>query len=117
LFIGATNLNVNKNIELHNMNYNSHIQQRGELPIYMNGINRNDGVKPILQNVTPINASVGGINAQVSSSRHGIPSFVIRNDGDITKASAGGINAQVSSTEHGIPSLVIRNDGKITKAS
>ena len=28
----------------------------------MNGINRNDEVKPILQNVTPINASVGGIN-------------------------------------------------------
>ena len=62
LFIGATNLNVNKNTELYNMNYNSHIQQRGELPIYMNGINRNDEVKPILQNVTPINASIGGIN-------------------------------------------------------
>ena len=62
LFIGATNLNVNKNTELYNMNYNSHIQQRGELPIYMNAINRNDEVKPILQNVTPINASVGGIN-------------------------------------------------------
>jgi hypothetical protein len=66
LFIGATNLNVNKNTELHNMNYNSHIQQRGELPIYMNGINRNDEVKPILQNVTPINASVGGINGSVT---------------------------------------------------
>lgn len=96
LFIGATNLNVNRSTELHNMNYNSHIQQRGELPIYMNGINRNDEVKPILQNVTPINASVGGINAQVSSStEHGIPSLVIRNDGDITKASISGINGNI----------------------